>query len=155
MRLRAGLAALALPAVLAAGCAGSSGAGHAAASASAFATSAPIRHDELIGLRRLAHCSASGTGGQLLFTVSTAPAAGQASIPGVANKPHIQITHVSIRLAHHLSVKVHSVIDCAVPPSKRAAVKACAARLSLPLPPSTQAVTVYLTGIADCMARPQ
>jgi hypothetical protein len=121
----------------------------AVASASAFATNPAIQHDQVVALRRLTGCVATATGGQLTFKVTTTTQ-GQASIPGTTTPayPHVQVTHWSLALLHHMRAKVDAAINCAAPASIRASVKGCVHKLNLPT--SRPAVTGYLIGVADC-----
>ena len=146
------LIAMALVAVALAGCKAGSGhpaASRAAGSASAFATNPAIQHDQVVALRKLTGCVDTATNGQLTFTVTTTTA-GQASVPGTTTPayPHVQVTHWSLGLLHHLRAKADAAINCAAPASTRASVKACVHKLSLPV--SRQAVTTWLIRVANC-----
>lgn len=138
--------------VLAAGCKTGTthpAASHAAASASAFATNPAIQHDQVRALQKLTGCVDTATGGQLTFKVTTTTQ-GQASVPGTTTPayPHVQLTHWSLGLFHHLRAKMDAAVNCAAPPSVRASVKQCVHKLSLPT--SRAAITNWLIGIANC-----
>lgn len=127
----------------------SSAVAKAQASASAFAHDPKIAADEVYALRKMAGCSAKATSGQLTFAVKTGAANGQASIPGVANTPQVQVTHYSIRLLHHPIKKIEGAFNCAAPKSVRHAAWLCVKQLSLPL--SKARVNGWLIGISGCI----
>lgn len=119
------------------------------ASASAFATSPAIQHDEVVALRKMANCSSSATRGELTFAVKTGAANGQASIPGVANTPQVDLTHYSYKLLYHPVRKIEGAFNCAAPQSVRHAAWVCTKKLNLPL--SKADVSPWLIGISGCI----
>jgi hypothetical protein len=141
-------AVLALPLVAACQSGGSSSGPHAGASAAASLAGSPqMVRDETNSLKDLSRCTARGTGGELTFAV--VPGKGSASIPGTAQPPTAQLSHVSFLLLHGFRTKMQAVLDCAAPPASRAQAEACAKHLSLPT--SKAAVSGYLVKLAGCL----
>ena len=111
----------------------------ARAVASAFATNPATRHDQVVALNKLAHCSDKATSGQITFTVDDSDPA------------HPQVTnyHYSLLALHHLRAKSHAMMACAFPKSIRKAAEKCAEKLGLPVGGGA-AITAYLIKLADC-----